>query len=48
MCLVQDAMTMRFDFGPNSLMIASFTLFYAVQLARNVLPGRSVVAVRAS
>jgi hypothetical protein len=42
--MAQDAMAMRFDFGPDYLMIASLTLFYAVQLARSVLPARSVPA----
>ena len=38
MCLAQDMMALRFGPGPDYLVMATMVAFYAVQLARNVLP----------
>ena len=48
MCLAQDVIALRFGPGPDLLVMASLTLFYAVQLARNLMPGRSPLAARAA
>jgi hypothetical protein len=38
MCLAQDLMALRFAPGPDYLVMATLAAFYAVQLARNVMP----------
>ncbi|HEX8191677.1 MAG TPA: hypothetical protein VF552_02145 [Allosphingosinicella sp.] len=44
MCFAQDVMATPFGPGPDYLVMASLTLFYAVQLGRGILSARPRLA----